>query len=151
MHTMRIRVVNKKIEVAIDDEPAPMWFNAEDCAAEGYIALTTNMNSGRYANLSITQLDYSGNPVKLGSAFAAPEDENWKPDNDAFGSNLTEESGEPQDVGGNSSNGSGNNVNTGVEPATGAFLSLAASLPIAAVSYKKRKRKLYGFERGSHS
>lgn len=125
------------MEIFLDGQKAPIWFKVLDNSAEGYVGLTTNMNSAEYTEFSITQLDYLGNPVKLGSEWTVPADANWTPSDDAFGSNLTEDE---IDGNGTANDGTGN-VNTGSEFPVAAAAALLVSTPALAVFYKKRRRK----------
>ncbi len=150
VHNLRIRVVNQKMEIFLDGQKAPIWFKVLDNSAEGYVGLTTNMNSGAYSEFSITQLDYFGNPVKLRSEWETPDDVEWKPGDDAFGANLTEkdiEGNAPSEKPEDSESGTGNepgNVKTGVPLPVPAAAALLGSAPVLAMAYKKRKRKRSG-------
>ena len=153
-HDLRIRVVNRRMDIFIDGKELPIWFtvlgDSEEntlqsmvqSSAEGYIGLTTCMNSGMYTELSITQLDYFGEPVKLGSEWQTPvEEEDWVPEDEAFGLNLTEWDEETAELPEDEPGGIFDIVNTGV-----AFPALVVVVPlisafVVASCYKKIRYK----------
>ena len=86
-HHMRLVMLNGIVTMYIDDQEINLKARVPSQAQTGYISLISVNNDSQYDNLSITPLDFEGNPVPLSEAHrylsggAGQEDAGtWQPD-----------------------------------------------------------------------